>query len=63
MILYFRVTDAAAIAEKAETFGGAKKFGPTKLPAYGNIWQISDPDGHRFGLFERQEASPKRGIN
>jgi predicted enzyme related to lactoylglutathione lyase len=63
MILYFRVTDAAGLADRAEKFGGTKKFGPTKLPAYGNIWQITDPDGHRFGLFERQEASTKRGIN
>jgi predicted enzyme related to lactoylglutathione lyase len=60
IILYFQVTDAASIAERAEIFGGSKKFGPTKLPAYGNIWQITDPDGHRFGLFEKQEASQPR---
>ena len=57
IILYFEVQSAASIAERAEQFGGSKKFGPTKLPAYGNIWQITDPDGHRFGLFEKQMAS------
>jgi predicted enzyme related to lactoylglutathione lyase len=61
IILYFQVTDAAAIAERATMFGGTKKFGPTRLPAYGSIWQIADPDGHRFGLFEKQETTQRRG--
>lgn len=60
IILYFQVEDAAEIATRAEQFGGTKKFGPTKLPAYGNIWQITDPDGHRFGLFEKQSSSMPR---
>jgi predicted enzyme related to lactoylglutathione lyase len=60
IILYFQVEDAANIAERAEQFGGSKKFGPTRLPAYGNIWQITDPDGHRFGLFEKQSAAAPR---
>lgn len=63
IILYFQVQNAALIAERAEMFGGTKKFGPTKLPAYGNIWQIADPDGHRFGLFEKQEAAPSRATS
>jgi predicted enzyme related to lactoylglutathione lyase len=62
IILYFQVDDAAQIAERAAKFGGSKKFGPTRLPAYGDIWQITDPDGHRFGLFEKQAAGVKRGI-
>ena len=61
IILYFEVHDAAAIAERASHFGGSKKFGPTRLPAYGDIWQIEDPDGHRFGLFEKQTTSVRRG--
>ena len=61
IILYFQVTDAATIAAKAEQFGGSKKFGPTRLPAYGDIWQITDPDGHKFGLFEKQESHVRRG--
>jgi predicted enzyme related to lactoylglutathione lyase len=63
IILYFRVADAAKIADKAERFGGSKRFGPTKLPAYGNIWQITDPDGHRFGLFEKQGSVVPRATN
>jgi predicted enzyme related to lactoylglutathione lyase len=61
IILYFEVQDAAKIADKAAAFGGTKKFGPTRLPAYGNIWQITDPDGHRFGLFEKQTTTVNRG--
>lgn len=57
IILYFQVTEAAKIAEKAELFGGSKKFGPAKMPAYGEIWQITDPDGHRFGLFEKLKTN------
>jgi len=63
IILYFEVQKAAEIAEKAVHFGGSKKFGPTRLPAYGQIWQITDPDGHRFGLFEKQSSSLKRGVS
>ena len=57
VILYFKVEDAESVAALAEAHGGSKKFGPARLPAYGNIWQITDPDGHRFGLFEKQEVS------
>ena len=57
VVLYFTVTGAADIAQRAVEWGGSKKFGPTKLPAYGNIWQITDPDGHSFGLFERQVST------
>jgi predicted enzyme related to lactoylglutathione lyase len=60
IILYFQVDDAQKIADRAEQFGGSKKFGPTRLPAYGNIWQITDPDGHKFGLFEKQESPVRR---
>lgn len=60
MVLYFSVSGAFEIAKRAELSGGSKKFGPTKLPGYGSIWQIRDPDGHTFGLFERQSlAAPK----
>ena len=53
VVLYFTVIGASDIAQRAERAGGSKKFGPTKLPTYGSIWQIKDPDGHTFGLFER----------
>lgn len=63
LTLYFEVQDAATIASLAERHGGTKRFGPTKLPAYGSIWQVSDPDGNRFGLFEKQETHVRRGRN
>jgi predicted enzyme related to lactoylglutathione lyase len=56
IVLYFQVDDPELVASLAERHGGAKKFGPTKLPAYGSIWHITDPDGHRFGLFKKQEV-------
>ncbi len=63
IILYFEVVGAEGIANRAERFGGSKKFGPTRLPAYGNIWQITDPDGHRFGLFEKQAPTTQRSTH
>lgn len=62
IVLYFQVERAGEIADLAEQFGGSKKFGPTKLPAYGNIWHICDPDGHRFGLFEKQPSLITRAV-
>jgi uncharacterized protein len=62
VVLYFSVTGAFEIAKRAELSGGAKKFGPTKLPGYGSIWQIKDPDGHTFGLFERQPPPNSKGL-
>lgn len=59
IVLYFSVDDAESIASLAERHGGSKKFGPTKLPAYGNIWHVADPDGHRFGLFEKQASKTR----
>ena len=61
IVLYFQVDDATRVAELAERHGGAKRFGPTNLKAYGDIWQIADPDGHRFGLFEKQITPIRRG--
>jgi predicted enzyme related to lactoylglutathione lyase len=64
VVLYFKVENAAAIAQKAEASGGRKLFGPTSLPAYGQIWQVTDPDGHRYGLFEKASTQvPTRTTN
>ncbi len=51
-VLYFRVEDPEEIARRAVTFGGTKRFGPRKVPSYGEIWRITDPDGNQFGLFK-----------
>ncbi len=50
-ILYFKVDDPEEIVKRAVTWGGSKRFGPRKLPSYGEIWRITDPDGNQFGLF------------
>ena len=62
VVLYFSVSGAFEIAKRAELSGGSKKFGPTKLPGYGSIWQIRDPDGHTFGLFERQSLAASKSL-
>jgi predicted enzyme related to lactoylglutathione lyase len=54
LIIYFKTAHAESIAQLASKFGGASHFGPSNLPSYGTIWQISDPDGNRFGLFKTQ---------
>ncbi len=51
-VLYFQVDDPEEIARRAVTFGGTKRFGPRKVPSYGEIWRITDPDGNQFGLFK-----------
>ncbi len=63
VILYFSAEDAEEIATLAVRFGGTKKFGPAHLPAYGSIWQITDPDGHRFGLFQRGKQEIRRPVS
>jgi len=50
-VIYFRSDDPAAVVATIPKHGGAVIFGPKKVPGYGVIYQIADPDGHRFGLF------------
>ncbi len=57
-VLYFRVDDPEEIARRAVTFGGTKRFGPRKVPSYGEIWRITDPDGNQFGLFKAVSLDP-----
>lgn len=57
IVIYFEVENPESIASLANNFGGKKIFGPTKLPAYGDIWQVIDPDGNRFGLFRKTEKT------
>jgi predicted enzyme related to lactoylglutathione lyase len=51
--IYFAVDEPEEIAARAVAAGGRKRFGPTRFPGYGAIWQVEDPDGNRFGLFKR----------
>ena len=59
-VVYFACSNAEEIVERALKAGGQKRFGPTKLPAWGEIWQICDPDGNRLGLFRRAAAESQR---
>jgi predicted enzyme related to lactoylglutathione lyase len=51
-ILYFSVDSPEEVAGKAITAGGKRLFGPYRMPSYGHVWQIADPDGQRWGLFK-----------
>jgi predicted enzyme related to lactoylglutathione lyase len=51
VVLYFQTENPEMIAEAAKEHGGRLRFGPKRLGAYGNVYQIEDPDGNRFGLY------------
>ncbi len=53
LTLYFAHEDPEQILAKAGRWGGKVRFGPKKLPGYGHIYQIEDPNGVRFGLFKQ----------
>ena len=52
-VLYFKVEDPEKIMEQAPKFHGRTRFGPKKVPGYGVIYQLEDPDGQRYGLFNK----------
>ena len=52
IVLYFKVDDPEGIVRRAVTYGGSKRFGPRKMPSYGEIWRNTDPDGNQLGLFK-----------
>jgi predicted enzyme related to lactoylglutathione lyase len=51
VVLYFSTVDAEEIAKRAAAFLNCDAFSSASIPSYGTVWSISDPDGHRFGLF------------
>lgn len=53
VVLYFAVDDPELVASAAQAFGGRRRFGPVKLFGYGQVWQVEDPDGTRFGLYAK----------
>ena len=53
IILYFPSENPNLLMEKAIEHGGKPRFGPKKLQGYGIIYQVEDPDGVRWGLFQR----------
>lgn len=50
LVLYFSVDHPEEIAARVIALGGKIRFGPKQLGPYGEIWQVEDPDGNRFGL-------------
>ena len=52
IVLYFKVGDPEGIVRRAVAYGGSKRFGPRKMPSYGEIWRITDPDGNQLGHFK-----------
>ena len=60
VVLYFQTEDPTAVAEAAKNNGGRLRFGPKKLGAYGDIYQIEDPDGNRFGLYLKLSSTDRR---
>lgn len=52
-VLYFSSSDPESIVAKAEAAGGRRILGPVRYAGYGPIWQLADPDGHRFGLVSK----------
>lgn len=59
-ILYFACDDPENLALAIVSAGGLMRFGPTKLFGYGEIWQLEDPNGIRWGLY-RKASLPPRG--
>lgn len=53
IVLYFESKDPKALVDRALENGGTLRFGPKKLRGYGEIYQIVDPNGIRFGLFRK----------
>ncbi len=51
IVPYFKTTEPQVFVEKAESFGGQKIL-QKRLPGYGEISQVADPDGHRWGFFK-----------
>lgn len=58
-ILYYACDDPAGMAQKVVAAGGLMRFGPTKLFGYGEIYQLEDPSGVRWGLYKKTTL-PKR---
>jgi predicted enzyme related to lactoylglutathione lyase len=56
VVVYFSVDDVEAVVARVEAAGGRRRFGPMRLPGYGQIYQVEDPDGTRFGLYDGREA-------
>ena len=52
VVVYFGVDSLRAQIDLVKAAGGALVWGPTQVPGTGQIAQVSDPDGNRWGLRE-----------
>lgn len=57
MVLYFAVDDPEKVVVNVVASGGKKRFGPVPLLGYGEIYQVEDPDGTRFGFYVKKGLS------
>lgn len=58
IVLYLRTDNPEEIVKLAQEYGGRIHFGPKRLHGYGTIYQIEDPNGVRWGLFQGQPQNP-----
>ena len=58
-ILYFACENPEELALRIVKAGGLMRFGPAKLFGYGEIWQLEDPSGIRWGLYRKASLSQR----
>lgn len=51
IVLYLRVSTFEPYIEASQSFGGRVLRTDLKLPGFGTVAQIADPDDNRWGLF------------
>jgi len=61
LVIYFPVEDFSPYLESTLRAGGCIALAPRKVIGYGEICQITDPDGQRWGLF-RKSSSLREGV-
>ena len=59
VVMHFLVEHPEAIGAKFKALTGTDPL-KRKVPGYGQVWVITDPDGQKFGLFCRLENIVKR---
>jgi predicted enzyme related to lactoylglutathione lyase len=52
IVVYFGVSDPEDVVRRVVEAGGSRRFGPQRFGTFGEIYQVADPDGTRFGLYK-----------
>lgn len=55
-LLIFAVDDPQSVLNRYQLHGGGADPTLTIHPGYGHVWSITDPDGHRWGLFQKMTS-------